>query len=563
MGITVVVDRVACNTSGGNQAITVSAGGLTPKAALFILVAATVDGTAAVDSIISYGAATGTSNRWVVGGFSEDNLGTTATQGWYDNVECIQGYDGATTLLFEADFVSFGVDTVTINWATAPASAWLLTVVSFSGSDLSAHANIKDITNTVDAEIDVTDPGFEPDVLFTASDMNVFNPGQAAHQQLSFGLVHNDGVGGITQRTLAWTEQDARTTSVVVSRNEDSGGILEMDGLSSGNLDFYALFSNFDSSGFSMTAKVAGGNSREIGYLALSFGGSVSGWVGTYSTPTSEGSDSSTAPGFKPQFLFFLENYMPVIDIGYINPNAGSRGFSAMDATRQFSNSFNAEDEATTSNTQSLSDNVAVELPDDDGAAGLTATLTTFDTNGFTLNFSAVEGAAKLFFALAIEQEGGGNTVGRMYVVSAAVAGVTAAIDLIRISAPADAVVVVHKVIISQETEFGDAASEQMDIQFHRGSTDGSGGATPTARPLEVGDAAFGGTVATGNTSQSTEGTFLHHEAANVMAGFVWAATPEERIVLSPSGRLIVELPTAPDDSIDFRVTAYFEEIGG
>ncbi len=157
----------------------------------------------------------------------------------------------------------------------------------------------------------------------------------------------------------------------------------------------------------------------------------------------------------------------------------------------------------------------------------------------------------------------GGATVGRMYVVSAAVAGVTAAIDLIRISAPADAVVVVHKVVITQETEFGDAASEQMDIQFHRGSTDGSGGATPTARPLEVGDAAFGGTVATGNTSQSTEGTFLHHEAANVMAGFVWAATPEERIVLSPSGRLIVELPTAPDDSIDFRVFAAFEEIGG
>ncbi len=173
------------------------------------------------------------------------------------------------------------------------------------------------------------------------------------------------------------------------------------------------------------------------------------------------------------------------------------------------------------------------------------------------------EGDAGNAAKLHIEYTTGGNTVGRMYVVSAAVATVTTAIDLIRISAPADAVVVVHKVVISQETEFGDAASEQMDIQFHRGSTDGSGGATPTARPLEVGDAVFGGTVATGNTSQSTEGTFLHHEAANVMAGFVWAATPEERIVLSPSGRLIVELPTAPDDSIDFRVTAVFEEIGG
>ncbi len=157
----------------------------------------------------------------------------------------------------------------------------------------------------------------------------------------------------------------------------------------------------------------------------------------------------------------------------------------------------------------------------------------------------------------------GGATVGRMYSVSNSVAGVTTAIDLLRISAPSDAVVVVHKVIVTQETEFTDVQSEQMDIQFHRGSTDGSGGATPTARPLEVGDAAFGGTTATGNDTQSTEGVILHAEAANVMAGFVWAPTPEERIVLSPSGRLIVELPTAPDDSIDFRVAAYFEEIGG
>jgi hypothetical protein len=80
---------------------------------------------------------------------------------------------------------------------------------------------------------------------------------------------------------------------------------------------------------------------------------------------------------------------------------------------------------------------------------------------------------------------------------------------------------------------------------------------------LEVGDAAFGGTVATGNTTQSTDGTILHREAWNVMAGLSWAPTPEERIVLSPTGRFVASLEIAPDDSVDFRVVAYFEEIGG
>jgi hypothetical protein len=164
---------------------------------------------------------------------------------------------------------------------------------------------------------------------------------------------------------------------------------------------------------------------------------------------------------------------------------------------------------------------------------------------------------------LHIEYSTGGGTVGRMYSVNAAVASVTTAIDLMRISAPTDAVVVVHKVLVTQETEFADAQSEQLDILFHRGSTDGSGGAAATISPLEVGDAAFGGTAVAGNTTQSTEGAILHREAWAVAAGFVWAATPEERFVLSPSGRGVVELTTAPDDSVDFRVTVYIEEIGG
>ncbi len=157
----------------------------------------------------------------------------------------------------------------------------------------------------------------------------------------------------------------------------------------------------------------------------------------------------------------------------------------------------------------------------------------------------------------------GVTPMGRMYNISAAVAAVTGAIDIARVSAPTDAIVVIHKVIITQETEFGDAAAEQMDIKFHRGSTDGSGGAANTPAPTEVGDAAFGGTAATGNTTQSTEGTILLMETAAVAAGFYWAPTPEEKIVLSPSGRFVAELSTAPDDSIDFRVFMVIEEIGG
>jgi len=153
--------------------------------------------------------------------------------------------------------------------------------------------------------------------------------------------------------------------------------------------------------------------------------------------------------------------------------------------------------------------------------------------------------------------------MGRMYSTVFEEVAVTAAQDLFEINAPADAVVVLHSCIVTQSSDAGDAEDEQLSIIFHLGSTSGSGGSLPTEHPLELGSPAFGGTVEVNNTSQSTEGSILHAEAFNVRAGFYYRPTPEERIVISPSDRLIIELQTAPADSLTMSGTIIFEEIGG
>lgn len=147
-----------------------------------------------------------------------------------------------------------------------------------------------------------------------------------------------------------------------------------------------------------------------------------------------------------------------------------------------------------------------------------------------------------------------------MYTATFEEVAVSAAEDLFEINAPSDGVVVVHGLEISQSS---DTDSEQLNLLIHRASTSGSGGSTPTARPLEVGDPAFGGTVEANNTSQGTEGTILHSAAFNVLNGYVWWPTPECRPVISPSGRLVVELQTTPGDALTMSGTIYFEEIGG
>lgn len=153
--------------------------------------------------------------------------------------------------------------------------------------------------------------------------------------------------------------------------------------------------------------------------------------------------------------------------------------------------------------------------------------------------------------------------MGRMYTATFEEIAVTTAVDLFEIVAPADSVVIVHGFEISQSSDAGDAASEQLAILVHLGSTSGSGGAAETARPLNLGDAAFGGTVESNNTTQSTEGTFLHAAAFNIMNGYVWIPTPEMRFVISPSDRVIIELQTVPADELTLNGVVYFEEIGG
>jgi hypothetical protein len=153
--------------------------------------------------------------------------------------------------------------------------------------------------------------------------------------------------------------------------------------------------------------------------------------------------------------------------------------------------------------------------------------------------------------------------MGRMYSATFEEVAVSAAQDLFEIVAPSDAAVVVHSLHISQSSDAGDSESEQLNALIHRGSTSGSGGSSVTPAPLQAGDAAFGGTVEANNTTQATEGTILHAESFNVMAGLQIIWTPETRPVISPSGRLIVELQTAPADALTMSGTVYFEEIGG
>lgn len=155
--------------------------------------------------------------------------------------------------------------------------------------------------------------------------------------------------------------------------------------------------------------------------------------------------------------------------------------------------------------------------------------------------------------------------MGRIYTAVFNNVAVTAVQDLFEIVAPADSVVVVHDLHISQNSDLGDAAEEILRIELTSGhTTSGSGGSSVTPVPAQLQDSAFGGTCEANNTTQASGGTIVTHAVWNwnIRVGFDKIWTPETRPVLAPSRRLCVKLPAAPADSVSMSGTITFEEIG-
>lgn len=156
--------------------------------------------------------------------------------------------------------------------------------------------------------------------------------------------------------------------------------------------------------------------------------------------------------------------------------------------------------------------------------------------------------------------------MGQMFTAQFNGVAVTAQQDLFEIVAPADGVVVIHEIDISQTSEVADAQEEMLLLLEKSGATtSGSGGSSVTPVPRQFDGTAFAGTVEANNTTKATTGTIVTHgaHAMNVRVGFQKIYTPECRPVISPSRRWTLELATTPGDSITMNGTVVFELIGG
>ncbi len=400
--IKTAIVRAVLNTSIGNQTFTATPPvDFTPKLALFIVNGGITDGVAAVHNRGGIGCCDADA-QWAFAWRSEDGQDPSDTGRSNSAAQCLKLMTAsADTDDVAATFVSFGTSSVTINISNAGA-AFLCTVILFGGDDLQVDVGIIAL-GTQDTEINVTGPGFQPNLVGCCQQRNIPTTTNACKMSLGFAY---DAGGSVPQCAHIFTSRDGRVADSEVNsilRNDMVG--ISLTG--AGAADYTVEIDNFDASGFSAFARSDDGTGDSVGYFCLDTG-DRSVWAGNFTTPGSTGEDAQTGPGFKPQLVGLITTQLPTVNVIDSSGLAGGFGYSFFTEDDEFCNAWADEDvPGAVTDTQSLADNQVINVPADDGVALFAATFVSMDVNGWTNDYSAVDsGNARLQCGFAIQEAG-------------------------------------------------------------------------------------------------------------------------------------------------------------
>lgn len=392
----VEVVRVAAPASTGDLDFTVSGAG-TCIGAEFFLSLASVDNTAANNAAMGYGATDGT-RQFAIAAYSQHSQPATNTVNRGMTDQCLALTIATGAIDGEAAFSSFITDGVRVNIGNAFGFSSFIVAVLYFRDDGSNDQFYVGTFDTSSADDDVTEPGFEPDLVKVGSIRNPLDDTSRNGATFSIGFAHNHpSLGTPPQCSMNFGEGDniadgaprMRVESALVCADHNASTLLgqvEIDG--------------FDSSGF--TAVRTNGAGYACGYVAIKCLNPID--VDLHSTPTSTGAQSF-GTGLPPMATFGFLTRLGATESTDLSGLAGSFGlFAFTTASIEFSASAQSEDLSGTTDTQSMADSKAINLPEHDGTTddGIDAAVSSILSNGFELTFNTTSAAACLFGVAAI-----------------------------------------------------------------------------------------------------------------------------------------------------------------
>jgi hypothetical protein len=255
--------------------------------------------------------------------------------------------------------------------------------------------------------IHVTTLGFAADVLFVLQVGSGNADTNSAGVNLSFGIVHKNSSGDLTQKCVAFSDSSGSTSAVNSSIWDTVAGRNYINDGSGSNRTHTA--SDLDADGYTFT--LSGTTlAHRIFVLALELDDPDNFYVGVKDSATSTGATAYTGFGIEPIAAGILSVLGTGVDSTSTTPE-GALSIGLTDGVDETAIVVWTEDNLSTSNAGSRYDGSNVlNLRYDDDTVEAVAALDSFDSDGLTLNYSDASSAARklLVFAFGDGAAGGG-----------------------------------------------------------------------------------------------------------------------------------------------------------
>lgn len=330
---------------------------------------------------------------------SDDNVTTVNTiSEWSNTILATTAVAGAGN--YRCSVSAWSANGFTLNWTTLAPFVFGMEffVVIIAGNDAEVYTDVINL-GTGTSAIDITAPNFQPDLVILMGSQTA-----AATDVNSNGAAFGIGFATATeQRCMVWGENDAIASGGQPAQHaRNNAAWLGLD-RSNGNAGYTCQVDTFDAQGFSITPS-SSASSHIVSYIAIGLGGLGVKIIDT-TTKTSTGLQAYTGAGFEPGFGMLVASNMAAYNTAYFNQvEAVGMSVSAFDVYgNEYSHGFFEDDTADPTNNGQWSQAVSLQVPSRTTPGASLATLDTLDADGFTLNYSASNGSARIAFALLIE----------------------------------------------------------------------------------------------------------------------------------------------------------------
>lgn len=352
---------------------------------------------ATADAQFNLGFATGGAAEISAGYNSDDNVASSDVVRSINTTNWLRTFTaGTTTANVSADFTSMDASGFTQSFATLTTTSPLLDYLAVGGADITGVKVGSFASNTGTGNQSVTGVGFQPDIVFLFGTLQTASG--AANNQSQYSL----GVMTPTDQWSTATKAQNGQATMNTSRAFSNTKCFTMVSSTTNAVFQDMTYVSMDSDGFTFNITTAGGTAILIGYAAVKGGR----WkVGTDTQKTSTGTKATTGVGWQPTGLILAS----VCDTQTAGTADHSRfSFGATTGTSNNIATWNGDtDNVPDSICNTIMSNskcivLATEGTSATPTTNAEAALSSFDSDGFTLNWSTADATARVFGYVAV-----------------------------------------------------------------------------------------------------------------------------------------------------------------